>query len=101
MPLGRARAPFPYPDRIFEVKWDGFRALLLSDSEEVRLLAKRERVQVTSRPLPRIDSRSQGAVDVFSMVKIVCLDSRGKPQFRELLFRRGQPRFVAFDILWG
>ena len=24
----------------------------------------------------------------------------GKPQFRGLLFRRGEPRFVAFDLLW-
>jgi hypothetical protein len=30
----------------------------------------------------------------------VCLDADGKPQFRDLLFRRGEPRFVAFDLLW-
>jgi bifunctional non-homologous end joining protein LigD len=32
--------------------------------------------------------------------EIVCLDSQGKPQFEALLFRRGEPRFMAFDILW-
>jgi ATP-dependent DNA ligase len=32
--------------------------------------------------------------------EIVCLDSRGKPQFRDLLFRRAEPLFCAFDILW-
>lgn len=31
--------------------------------------------------------------------EIVCLDEDGKPQFRDLLFRRGEPRFVAFDLL--
>ena len=31
--------------------------------------------------------------------EIVCLDE-GKPQFRDLLFRRGEARFVAFDLLW-
>lgn len=32
--------------------------------------------------------------------EIVCLDKLGKTQFRDLLFRRGEPRFVAFDLLW-
>jgi bifunctional non-homologous end joining protein LigD len=32
--------------------------------------------------------------------EIVCLDEDGKPQFRDLLFHRGDPRFVAFDLLW-
>ncbi len=32
--------------------------------------------------------------------EIVCLDDDGKPQFRDLLFRRGEPRFVAFDLMW-
>jgi hypothetical protein len=31
--------------------------------------------------------------------EIVCLDRHGKPQFRDLLFRRGEPRFYAFDLL--
>jgi len=32
--------------------------------------------------------------------EVVCLDRHGKPQFRDLLFRRGEPRFMAFDLLW-
>jgi bifunctional non-homologous end joining protein LigD len=32
--------------------------------------------------------------------EIVCLDSQGKPQFRDLLFRGAEPVFYAFDILW-
>jgi bifunctional non-homologous end joining protein LigD len=31
--------------------------------------------------------------------EIVCLDRRGKPQFNDLFSRRGEPRFVAFDLL--
>ena len=33
--------------------------------------------------------------------EIVCLDSHGQPQFRNLLFRRAEPVFYAFDMLWG
>jgi len=32
--------------------------------------------------------------------KIVCLDQHGRSQFYELMFRRGQPFFYAFDLLW-
>ena len=32
--------------------------------------------------------------------EIVCLDSEGRSQFYELLFRRGEPRLCAFDLLW-
>jgi ATP-dependent DNA ligase len=32
--------------------------------------------------------------------EIVCLDEDGKPQFRDLLFRRSEPRFIVFDLLW-
>ncbi len=31
--------------------------------------------------------------------EIVCLDEHGRCQFKELLFRRSQPRFIAFDLL--
>ena len=31
--------------------------------------------------------------------EIVCLDKRGKPQFRDLLFHRAEPYFCAFDLL--
>jgi len=31
--------------------------------------------------------------------EIVCLDKRRRPQFRDLLFHRGEPCFFAFDLL--
>jgi bifunctional non-homologous end joining protein LigD len=31
--------------------------------------------------------------------EIVCLDQRGRPQFKNLLFRRGAPCYFAFDLL--
>ena len=33
--------------------------------------------------------------------EIVCLDRRGRPQFNDLLFKRGQPCFFAFDALYA
>jgi len=31
--------------------------------------------------------------------EIVCLDKKGRPQFRDLLFHRGDPCFFVFDVL--
>jgi bifunctional non-homologous end joining protein LigD len=32
--------------------------------------------------------------------EIVCLDSDGVSQFKELLYRRGRAVFFAFDLVW-
>jgi ATP-dependent DNA ligase len=32
--------------------------------------------------------------------EIVCLDRKRRPRFYDLLYRRGTPVFVAFDVLW-
>jgi bifunctional non-homologous end joining protein LigD len=32
--------------------------------------------------------------------EIVCLNDEGKTELHDLLFRRGEPCFVAFDLLW-
>ena len=40
MPLDRAREPFSHPEWLYEIKHDGFRALLYSDSHGVRLVSR-------------------------------------------------------------
>lgn len=47
-------------------------------------------------------SESLGSEVKHSMVldgEVVCLAADGKPRFYDLLFRRGEPRFIAFDLL--
>jgi bifunctional non-homologous end joining protein LigD len=100
MTLGRIRDPFSHPDWIFEIKWDGFRALLFSDKEGVRLVSRNGN-QFKSFPglcdgLAR-DLRGRRCI---LDGEIVCLDAHGKTQFSDLLFRRAEPVFYAFDILW-
>jgi len=99
LPLVRGPAPFSYPDWLFELKYDGFRALAFVDRDSVRLV-----------------SRNGNAFTMFSDLcenlkqvlphpaildgEIACLDAEGRSQFNRLLFRRGIPRFCAFDLLW-
>jgi len=98
LPLSRARAPFSHADWLFEIKWDGFRALLYSDVEGVRLVSR------NGNPFKSFPDLCEGlARDLNRRCildgEIVCLDNSVKPQFRDLLFQRGEPVFYAFDIL--
>jgi bifunctional non-homologous end joining protein LigD len=56
------------------------------------------------KSFPALNTSLLAELDAHSAVldeEIVCLDRDGRPQFRNLLFRRGEPRFYAFDVLWS
>lgn len=100
LPLSRARAPFSHVDWLFEIKWDGFRSLLYSETDGVRLVSRNGNTFKTFSGLVDGLARDLRGRRCVLDGEIVCLDSEGKPQFRDLLFRRAEPRFYAFDILW-
>jgi bifunctional non-homologous end joining protein LigD len=98
--LGRAPAPFSHRDWLFEIKWDGFRSLVRIEQGKRRLISRKGNEFKSFRTLnesilAEIRVRS-GVLDG----EIVCLNAAGKTEFRDLLYRRGEPRFVAFDLLW-
>src|SRR5262249_22990992 len=100
MPLGRARTPFSHSEWIYEIKWDGFRALAYVDDGLCRLVSRNGN---DFKSFPALaaglaDELRAGAAVLDG--EIVCLDDDGKSQFEELLFRRGEARFQAFDLLW-
>jgi bifunctional non-homologous end joining protein LigD len=100
LPLSRARGPFSHANWIFEIKWDGFRSLLYSDAEGVRLMSRNRNMFKSFPGLCEGLARDLRGRRCVLDGEIVCLDSEGKPQFRDLLFRRAEPMFYAFDILW-
>src|SRR5262249_33469275 len=96
MPLVRRASPFTHADWLFEIKWDGFRALLHSDADGVRLISRNGN---TFKSFPRLCeglARDLKGRPCVLDGEIVCLDSQGKPQFRDLLFRRAEPFFYTF-----
>ena len=100
LPLSRARATFCDPEWLFELKWDGFRSLLYSDRDGVRLVSCNGNIFKSFPGLCEGLARDLKGRRCVLDGEIVCLDSQGRPQFRDLLFRRAEPVFYAFDILW-
>src|SRR5262249_9254974 len=91
IPARRAE-PFDDPAWAFELKLDGFR--YIADTIEGRLLSK-QRNRLT-RFGALLESLPQGYV--FDG-EIVCLDESGRPTFNDLLFKRRDPVYIAFDLL--
>jgi bifunctional non-homologous end joining protein LigD len=66
-----------------EVKWDGFRSLLYSDSEGVRLVSRNANTFKSFPGLCDGLTRDLNGRRCVLDGEIVCLDSYGKPQFRD------------------
>jgi len=99
LPLVRRPQPFTHPDWLFEIKWDGFRAILHSDAIGVRLISRNGNTFKSFPGLCEGLARDLKGCRCVLDGEIVCLDSHGRPQFRDLLFHRAEPFFYAFDIL--
>jgi bifunctional non-homologous end joining protein LigD len=99
MAVASQAEPPTSPDWVFELKYDGFRALAyISDS--VRLVSKKGH---TYRRFDRLCKELAHALSGHEAVldgEITCVDAEGRPQFYDLLLTRKQPIYAAFDLLW-
>jgi len=100
MPLKRHPHAFSHPEWLFEIKHDGFGALAVIRNGRCELVSRNGNSFTSFETLRMEFPRELGASDAVLDGEIVCLDETGKSQFNELLFRRGEPRFFAFDVLW-
>src|SRR5262252_10268603 len=96
--LSRRAEPFDSSDFIFEIKHDGFRALACIQASECRLVSRNGNVFRGFKELAEWIGRRL-KVDAVLDGEIVVLDEYGRPQFNDLLFRRGVLYFYAFDLL--
>jgi len=97
--LIRLRDPLDSGDYVYELKMDGFRALAHVSGDSTRLVSRRGSIY---KSFPWLCSAIHSAIGCEAVIdgEIVCLDAHGRPQFYELLRRRGEPIFYAFDVLW-
>jgi DNA ligase D-like protein (predicted ligase) len=113
--LARSAGPFDSEQHLFEIKWDGFRAVVFVEDGAIRLLSRKRNSLATSFPeLEVLAALPEGTV---LDGEIVILRD-GKPDFELLLARgpgrahtRGDPvlaalsrkspaAYVAFDLLY-
>ena len=94
--LGRRPEPFSHQDWLFEIKYDGFRALAHIEHGRCKLVSRNGNEFKSFRTLSE-SLATELKRSVILDGEIVCLDRNGKSLFYELLLRRGEPRFVAFD----
>jgi bifunctional non-homologous end joining protein LigD len=99
MTVSRIRAPFDHPDFLFELKHDGFRSLAYVSDAHCELVS-RKRNHYKSFDSLKAALAHLKAADAILDGEIVCLDGDGYSQFNQLLYRRREPAFYAFDLLW-
>jgi bifunctional non-homologous end joining protein LigD len=100
MTLQTAREPFSRRDWLFELKYDGFRALAHVRHGAATLVSRNGHAFASFDDLARsiavaLPNTKEAVLDG----EIVCLDKKGRPRFNDLLFRRSAPCFFAFDLL--
>jgi bifunctional non-homologous end joining protein LigD len=100
MPLLKRAAPFDDPDWLFELKYDGFRALAVIEHGRAQLISR------NGHPFASFSALAESIPDSLPNTRAVIdgeicsLDKHGRPQFKNLLFHRGNPPcFFAFDLL--
>src|SRR5438132_8333113 len=100
MPLLKRADPFDDPNWIYELKMDGFRALAVIEHGRAQLLSRNGHPFASFSALAESISDSLANARAVVDGEICSLDRRGRPQFKNLLFHRGNPPcFFAFDLL--
>jgi DNA ligase D-like protein (predicted ligase) len=86
----------------YEVKWDGYRALLLKERGHVQLRSRNDNNLTTTYPTIHVAALKLKAETVLDG-EIVALDPNGKPSFQALQHRSAHRNyaivFYAFDLL--
>jgi bifunctional non-homologous end joining protein LigD len=81
-----------------QLKYDGFRSLAVIQNGRCELISRNGHPFNSFDTLRKAMTAPGGGKTVLDG-EIVCLDKRGRPQFNDLLFHRGEPCFFAFDLL--
>jgi bifunctional non-homologous end joining protein LigD len=90
-------------DWIYEVKFDGYRALLIKDGRRVQIRSRNEKDLTAAYPSVAAAGRRLHAEQAVVDGEIVAVDGAGRPSFQALQHRSAHPDhaivFYAFDLL--
>jgi bifunctional non-homologous end joining protein LigD len=90
-------------DWMYEVKFDGYRALILKDGDNVRIRSRNDKDLTNAYSSVVAAGQRLKATQAVVDGEIVAIDSRGHPSFQALQHRAAHPDhvivFYAFDLL--
>ena len=88
---------------MYEVKFDGYRALILKNGDKVQIRSRNDRDMTATYPPVAAAARRLGADRAVVDGEIVAVDARGQPSFQALQHRAAHKGhsivFYAFDLL--
>src|SRR6185436_5615522 len=88
---------------LYEVKLDGYRALLIKDGQKVRIISRNEKDLTANYPTIAAAAARLNATTLVVDGEVVALDAQGRPSFQALQHRSAHPSHVvayyAFDVL--
>jgi bifunctional non-homologous end joining protein LigD len=97
------KEPFDHPDWIFEVKWDGYRAVAEIRDDAVSLYS-RNGISFNKKFFPIVDSLRKLRFDAVLDGEIVVADDQGRPDFQLLQHYQdsasGHLLYYVFDLLY-
>lgn len=94
----RVQHAFDDPGYTFELKHDGFRAVLYVENGQCWLVSRNQKnLKFESLKKALSGLPVKGAV---LDGEVICLDSKGVSRFNALLERKVEPIFYTFDLLW-
>jgi bifunctional non-homologous end joining protein LigD len=95
--------PFDDPDWMYEVKWDGYRAITYIDKGHVDILSRNNK-SFNDKYYPLRELLSAWSIDAVIDGEIVVLNEKGQSNFGRLQNWRseadGELAYYVFDILW-
>ena len=99
-PLTSLKEHIGHPNWIYELKHDGFRGILYIDRDQAWLVSRKGKKFRQFDPLLKQVLRSLKGQRAILDGEIVVLDEKGRSNFYDLMARRGEPRYYAFDLVW-
>jgi ATP-dependent DNA ligase len=96
--LTRIPAPFDHRDWLFELKYDGFRALAFIEDGCAMLISRNGHAFRGFESVRRDLAALPGPAVLDG--ELACVDRDGRPNFRSLFYRRGECHYFAFDVLF-
>ena len=100
MKLQQIAAPFDDVDWIYEIKYDGFRALAYIENGACQLVSRNDKDFTRFKKLSANMPAEVEARTAILDGELVCLDTDGRSRFYDLMFNRAEPIFAAFDMLY-